>query len=124
MLQLFTGSVVSLFATLVAFVSQMAGRVPASPDTAAHYAGLSPANIATAVGDVLPAGVANTASGAFDVIPTMAYSLSISLNTSSMFDGAQLIIDALGGPYLYIAGLALGASILGAIIAAVSRIRI
>ena len=51
-------------------------------------------------------------------------SLSINLDTSSMFNGAQLIIDALGGPYLYIAGLALGASILGAIIAAVSRIRI
>jgi hypothetical protein len=50
--------------------------------------------------------------------------LSIDLDTTSMFDGAQLIIDALGGPYLYIAGLALGAAILGAIIAAVSRIRI
>lgn len=55
---------------------------------------------------------------------TSVYSLNIEIDTSSMLSGAQLIIDALGGPYLYIAGLALGAAILGAIIAAVSRIRI
>lgn len=118
MLQLVTGSVVSLFATLVAFVSQMAGRVPASPDTAAHYAGLDPANISRVVGDAaqfMPGDIASVWN---------TWQLSITLNTNSMFDGAQLIIDALGGPYLYIAGLALGASILGAIIAAVSRIRI
>jgi len=67
------------------------------------------------------AGAVNRAAAAgFEAEPN----LSINLDTSSMFNGAQLIIDALGGPYLYIAGLALGASILGAIIAAVSRIRI
>jgi hypothetical protein len=64
--------------------------------------------------------VGNAAAAGFEAEPA----LSIDLDTTSMFDGAQLIIDALGGPYLYIAGLALGAAILGAIIAAVSRIRI
>ena len=64
--------------------------------------------------------VTNAAASTFTPEPA----LSIDLDTTSMFDGAQLIIDALGGPYLYIAGLALGAAILGAIIAAVSRIRI
>lgn len=64
--------------------------------------------------------VSNAAAAGFSEPPA----LTINLDTTSMFDGAQLIIDALGGPYLYIAGLALGAAILGAIIAAVSRIRI
>jgi hypothetical protein len=64
--------------------------------------------------------VTNAAAAGFGADPA----LQIDLDTTSMFDGAQLIIDALGGPYLYIAGLALGAAILGAIIAAVSRIRI
>ncbi len=127
MLQLASLSVGTIFLTMVAFLAQAKDFAAAlfnpanGPDTAAHYAGLDPANISRVVGDAsqsvmsMPGDMASVWN---------TWQLSITLNTNSMFDGAQLIIDALGGPYLYIAGLALGASILGAIIAAVSRIRI
>lgn len=51
-------------------------------------------------------------------------SLTVNLDTAQLFTGAQLIIDALSSPYLLIAGLGLGVSILGAILAAVTRLRI
>ena len=51
-------------------------------------------------------------------------SLTIDLDTTQLFNGAQLIIDALSSPYLLIAGLGLGVAVLGAIIKAVSRVRL
>jgi hypothetical protein len=51
-------------------------------------------------------------------------SLTVNLDTAQLFTGAQLIIDALSSPYLLIAGLGLGVSILGAILAAVTKLRI
>lgn len=49
--------------------------------------------------------------------------LSITVDSDQLLSGAQLMIDALGGPYLFIAGLGLGVAILAAILAAVTRIR-
>lgn len=49
--------------------------------------------------------------------------LSITVDSDQLLGGAQLMIDALGGPYLFIAGLGLGVAILGAILAAVTRVR-
>lgn len=54
----------------------------------------------------------------------MPMSLSVDLDTSQLFAGAQLMIDALGGPYLLIAGFGLGIAILGTIAGAVGRIRL
>lgn len=51
-------------------------------------------------------------------------SLSIQLDTSQLFAGAQLMIDALSSPYLLIAGLGLGVAVLGAIMAAVKKVRL
>lgn len=53
----------------------------------------------------------------------MTETLNINLDTTMLFTGAQLMIDALSSPYLLIAGLGLGVSILGAILVAVNRIR-
>lgn len=50
--------------------------------------------------------------------------LTISLDTSQLFAGAQLMIDALSSPYLLIAGLGLGVAILAAIMSAVTRLRL
>lgn len=64
------------------------------------------------------------------VYPTYGYEfsvpeqLSITVNSDQLLAGAQLMIDALGGPYLFIAGLGLGVAILAAILAAVTRIRL
>lgn len=51
-------------------------------------------------------------------------SLTINVNTAQLFSGAQLMIDALSNPYLFIAGLSLGVAILGAILAAVRGLRL
>ncbi|MCA9979325.1 MAG: hypothetical protein KDD89_00765 [Anaerolineales bacterium] len=88
------------------------------------FVGAAPAAAAEpAVANAAPA-VAQAAAYGYGMTPTSYYTLSVTIDTTMLFDGAQLIIDALGGPYMYIAGLALGAAILGAIIAAVARIRI
>lgn len=50
--------------------------------------------------------------------------LNIDLDTGQLFEGAQLIIDALSSPYLLIAGLGLGVAILAAILKAVQTIRL
>jgi hypothetical protein len=50
--------------------------------------------------------------------------LTISLDTTQLFAGAQLMIDALSSPYLLIAGLGLGVAILAAIMSAVTRLRL
>lgn len=55
---------------------------------------------------------------------TLAQTLEIDLDTSQLFSGAQLIIDALSSPYLLIAGLGLGVAILAAILKAVQTIRL
>lgn len=54
----------------------------------------------------------------------MTESLTISLDTTQLFSGAQLMIDALSSPYLLLAGLGLGVAILSAIMTAVNRIRL
>lgn len=54
----------------------------------------------------------------------MTQTLEITLDTSMLFEGAQLMINALGGPYMFIAGLGLGVAILGAIVVAVQRVRV
>lgn len=55
---------------------------------------------------------------------TLAQTLDITLDTTQLFEGAQLIIDALSSPYLLIAGLGLGVAILAAILKAVQTIRL
>lgn len=120
-------SVSTAVATMIAMFTAIVSRLAAAPAAAGgyasqHYAGMDPSNISRLVGDASTAVMSAAPGDMASVWNT--WQLSITLNTDSMFQGAQLIIDALGGPYLYIAGLALGASILGAIIAAVSRIRI
>lgn len=63
-----------------------------------------------------------------DLLPevgyTLAQTLDITLDTTQLFEGAQLIIDALSSPYLLIAGLGLGVAILAAILKAVQTIRL
>lgn len=49
--------------------------------------------------------------------------ISINLDTTSLFEGAQLMIDILSSPYLLVAGLSLGVAILGAIMSAITRLR-
>lgn len=49
--------------------------------------------------------------------------ISINLDTTSLFEGAQLMIDILSSPYLLVAGLSLGVAILGAIMGAITRLR-
>lgn len=73
-----------------------------------------------------PASVVEAASPANwpQIAPTSVMSLSVDLDTSQLFAGAQLMIDALGGPYLLIAGFGLGIAILGTIAGAVGRIRL
>lgn len=60
----------------------------------------------------------------YDLTATSAQSLTIDLDMDQMFSGANTIIDALGSPYLYIAGLSLGVAILAAVLAAVKGLRI
>lgn len=55
---------------------------------------------------------------------TRAQTLEIDLDTTQLFKGAQLIIDALSSPYLLIAGLGLGVAILAAILKAVTSLRL
>jgi hypothetical protein len=59
----------------------------------------------------------------YAIMASSYQSLTIDLNTAMLFEGAQLIIDALSSPYLLIAGLGLGVAILSAIIKAVTRVR-
>lgn len=54
----------------------------------------------------------------------MTETLAIDLDTTQLFSGAQLMINALSAPYLLIAGLGLGVAILGAIMTAVMRVRL
>lgn len=58
------------------------------------------------------------------LMATLAQTLSLNIDTTSLFDGAQVILDALTTPYMFIAGLGLGAAILTAIMAAVIRLRL
>lgn len=50
--------------------------------------------------------------------------LEIDLDTSQLFNGAQVMIDALSSPYLLLAGFSLGVAILAAIMKAVRTIRV
>lgn len=77
------------------------------------------------VADAATTALANSpAPQAYDLTTTYAQSLTVSLDTQMLFDGAQLMIDALGGPYMLIAGFGLGVAILGAVFGAVTRIRL
>jgi hypothetical protein len=57
-------------------------------------------------------------------IYTLPISLTISLDTAQLFNGAQMMIDALSSPYLLIAGLGLGVAILAAVMRAVTSLRL
>lgn len=73
---------------------------------------------AAVMADVVPA---------YDQISYMAQTtstLDINLDTSQLFNGAQIMLDALSSPYLLIAGFGLGVAILGAIMKAVTHLRI
>lgn len=72
---------------------------------------------AAVMADVVPA---------YDVSYTMMQTstLDIDLDTSQLFNGAQIMLDALSSPYLLIAGFGLGVAILGAIMKAVTHLRI
>jgi hypothetical protein len=59
----------------------------------------------------------------YDLYATTSQSLTINLQTGMLFEGAQLMIDALGGPYMLIAGFALGVAILGAVFSAIRAVR-
>ena len=50
--------------------------------------------------------------------------LSITLDTTQLFTGANLMLAALSSPYLFIAGLGLGVAILAAIMKAVTSLRL
>lgn len=50
--------------------------------------------------------------------------IQIDLDTTSLFQGANLMTAALSSPFLFIAGLGLGVAILGAIIRAVQSVRL
>lgn len=63
------------------------------------------------------------ASPAYAIAATQASTLTIDLDTTKLFEGAQLMIDALSSPYLLLAGLGLGVAILSAIMAAVRKVR-
>ena len=60
----------------------------------------------------------------YEIAASSYQSLTINVNTGQLFSGAQLMIDALSNPYLFIAGLSLGVAILGAILAAVRGLRL
>lgn len=60
----------------------------------------------------------------YEISASTMQSLTINVNTDQLFSGAQLMIDALSNPYLFIAGLSLGVAILGAILAAVRGLRL
>lgn len=81
----------------------------------AFAAPVAPVESAAASYDVVPA---------YDIAYTMAYSLNVDIDTQHLFDGAQIMLDALSAPYLLIAGFGLGVAILGAIMRAVTRLRI
>jgi hypothetical protein len=74
----------------------------------------------------------DSAIAAADVVPAydLSYSmmqtetLDIDLDTTQLFNGAQIMLDALSSPYLLIAGFGLGVAILGAIMKAVTHLRI
>lgn len=106
-------------------VSAAPAEAPAAPVTAYStdvYMGAMPANLAdSAIGGV---AMAMSAPGSGMLFATPAQSLTINLDTSQLFAGAQLMIDALSAPYLLLAGFGLGVSILGAIIVAVNRVRL
>lgn len=75
------------------------------------------------------AGIADAAAPGYNAVPyeiaaSTMQSLTINVNTDQLFSGAQLMIDALSNPYLFIAGLSLGVAILGAILAAVRGLRL
>jgi hypothetical protein len=78
--------------------------------------------------EVAAPAVAHAANAAASYDYNLAYttvaSLTIDLDTTQLFTGAQLIIDALSSPYLLIAGLGLGVAILGAILKAVTTLRL
>lgn len=50
--------------------------------------------------------------------------LNIELDTTQLFNGANLMTSALSSPFLFIAGLGLGVAILGAIVRAVQSVRL
>lgn len=81
-----------------------------------------------AVNNPLPADVAASLGPGYGyqlfATPMQTGSLNIELDTTQLFSGAQLMIDALGSPYLLIAGLGLGVAVLGAIMGAVRKVRL
>lgn len=83
------------------------------------------APVAAAVGQAAaPADTASVVPYEIGYTMVQSGSLNIQLDTSQLFSGAQLMIDALSSPYLLIAGLGLGVAILGAIVGAVNKVRI
>lgn len=50
--------------------------------------------------------------------------LSVTIDTSTLFTGAQTMLDALTSPYLLIAGFGLGVAILAAVMKAVTSLRL
>ena len=81
------------------------------------YAGPVDMDSAVATAAVVPA---------YDITYTMMQTttLDIDLDTTQLFNGAQIMLDALSSPYLLIAGFGLGVAILGAIMKAVTHLRI
>lgn len=71
-------------------------------------------------------GIASAAGGEYvsGISWGIMQSLTINLDTTQLFAGAQLIIDALSGPYLLLAGLGLGVAILATIVKVVRTIRL
>ena len=56
--------------------------------------------------------------------PELLAQLQVTIETETLFQGANLMLEALTGPYLLIAGLALGVAILAAIMRAVTTLRL
>lgn len=54
----------------------------------------------------------------------VAQTLSVNIDTSTLFTGAQTMLDALTSPYLLIAGFGLGVAILAAVMKAVTSLRL
>lgn len=86
---------------------------------------VAPAAAAGPVADVVPAGEnVELHYPSYAVAASSYQSLTVNLDTTQLFSGAQLIIDALSSPYLLIAGLGLGVAILAAIMKAVTGLRL
>lgn len=96
-------------ASMVALTGIALFMANAAPTYAAPAPGMAPA-----VGGAYVAGINWS----------IVQSLTIDLDTTQLFAGAQLIINALSGPYLLLAGLGLGVAILATIVKVVRTIRL